>query len=147
MPKYTFYIVGLISLLLSCQTDKAPSLAPEYLYDAKDQQMISSSISSRNGTISLLYGNDEVLSNKRYSKGANYTLVTWKQKPMPGWYGTNMNSAIYSVETMSVQSGANHQLNIRYQFKTGPSFPIENTIPSAKQRINFILAQPKAVRP
>ncbi|MFN0254778.1 hypothetical protein [Pedobacter ureilyticus] len=147
MLKYTLYLICLASLLGSCQTDKAPLMAPEYLYDAKNQQMISSSINSRNGTISLLYGKDETLSSKRYSEGANYTLVTWKQKPMPGWYGTNMNSAIYSVETMSVQPGTNHQLNLRYQFKTGPSFDVKNTIPSAKERINFILTQPKAVQP
>lgn len=148
MLNYIFCLLCLAFMLSSCQDQPTPTMAPEYLYDAKDQQMISSSINENKGTISILYGNEQAIQvAKRNLPGARYTLVTWKQKPMLGWYGTNMNSEIYAVESLNIQSAKSDCINLQYQFKTGPSFVNSDGIPSKKERINFIITQPKAVRP
>jgi len=135
-------------MLSSCQEQPTPTMAPEYLYDAKGQQMISSSINITKGTISLLYGNQQAVQLSKHNlPGAAYTLVTWKQKPMPSWYGTNMNSEIYAVEHLNIQSAKGNSVNIQYQFKAGPGFVNTDGVPSKKERINFIVTQLKAIRP
>lgn len=148
----TFYLLSVVFLLSSCQNSPAPVLAPEYLYDAGDQKVISSLINNSKGTIALLYGNELAQqaasdSTGRQLPGARYTMVTWKQKPMPGWYGTNMNSEIYSVETLSILAADTKDVHTGYQFQAGPGYPPGDTKPLQKERISFITAQRRAVRP
>jgi hypothetical protein len=147
-----FYLLWLIMLLSSCQQRSLPKLAPEYLYDAKDQKVITSLINNKKNTISLLYGNavaqkaasDTVI---KQLAGARYTLVTWKQKGMPGWYGTNMNGDILSVETLDVLSTKDKHGNLNYRFKPGPGAVPDESKARPEDQIRFILVQLSAARP
>jgi len=146
-----FYLLCLVILLSSWQQHLLPKLAPEYLYDVKDQKVITSSINNENNTLSLLYGNavDEQAASDTVIKqlpGARYTLVTWKQKGMPGWYGTNKNGDILSVETLDVLSTKDEHGNLNYRFKPGPGAVPDESKARPEDQIRFILVQRSAAR-
>ncbi|RBQ11747.1 hypothetical protein DRW42_00255 [Pedobacter miscanthi] len=127
-------------------------MAPEYLFDAKGQRLISSLIDSKKGTISVIYGNEIAIKaagnhSPKALAGAEYTLVTWKQKEMPGWYGTNMNGDLYSIETLKVQGKNQQQIHLEYLFKAGHTYPKGAEAPERNGRINLITNQPAAVFP
>ncbi|KAA0991988.1 hypothetical protein [Dyadobacter aurulentus] len=145
-------IISLALLTLSCDDRNTAHLAPEYLYDAGNQRVIKSIINNKRGTIAVLYGNDPALQSASGSLskpdiGAQYTLVTWKQKPMPQWYGTHMNGEIYSIETVKVVQGNNSEPTFDYDFETGKSFKPGDRQPEKSQRVSFITGQRAAIFP
>lgn len=146
------YIFAITFLMLSCDNVKPTNLAPEYLYDAKNQKVIKSIINNRKGKIAILYGNDLALQTAGDSLlemqvGANYTLVTWNQKQMPQWYGANMNGEIYSVETVNVVQANRGDIAFQYDFSSGNGFRPGDHRPSEDQRIRFITEQRTAIFP
>jgi hypothetical protein len=153
MWKIIFCTLSIALLWSSCQQKKYANLAPEYLYEVKDQKPICSLIDNKEGNISMLYGNNVALnaandSVVRQVPGADYTLVTWKQKEMPGWYGTNMNGEIYAVETLKVSQGEKQQPKSDYQFKAGKAYSsVVVRSPDHNQRIHFIIDQRAAILP
>lgn len=139
-------------LLVSCDRPSVPVLAPEYLYDRRGQDLIGSSIDENHATISLLYGNRQALIAAsavpvRRLSGAQYTLVTWKQKQMPAWYGTNMNGEIAAVERLEIFSSRDGQLNINYRLKRRRSSAASFVLSAPEDRIKFIMRQRLAVMP
>lgn len=146
------YIIALALLILSCDGRNTADLAPEYLYDAGNQKVIKSIINNKKGTIAMLYGNDLALKSAsdslpRPNIGAHYALVTWKQKQMPQWYGTNMNGEIYSIETVKVVQRNNSEPTFDYDFKTGKSFKPGDSQPEKSLRVSFITSQRAAIFP
>lgn len=143
----------LITLLWSsCRQKKQAILAPEYLYEVKDQKPICSLIDNKNGNILMLYGNNVALQTANDSlvkqvPGACYTLVTWKQKQMPGWYGTNMNGGIYAVETLKISQVGTQPLKADYELKPGEVYSSINSRFDRDKRIRFIIDQRAAVMP
>jgi len=122
------------------------------LYDAGNQKVIKSILNNKKGTIAMLYGNDLALETAHDSLskpniGAHYTLVTWKQKPMPHWYGTNINSEIYSIENVNVVPSNEAQAAFDYDFQTGAGYKQGEAKPEKEQRIQFIMSQQAAVFP
>jgi hypothetical protein len=147
----SLYIISMALLILACDGRNTAELAPEYLYDAGNQKVIKSIINNKKGTIAMLYGNDPALQSASDSLpkpkiGAQYTLVTWKQKPMPQWYGTNINGGIYSIETLKIVKRNNKELTFVYGFRTTkgrkPDWQSEKN-----QRISFITSQRAAIFP
>ncbi|WP_026629154.1 hypothetical protein [Dyadobacter alkalitolerans] len=148
----SLYIAALALFLMSCNDRNTANLAPEYLYDAGNQKVIKSIINNKKGTIAMLFGNDLALqtaqdSLTKLSPGAHYTLVTWKQKPMPQWYGTNINAEIYSVEHVNVAHRNAAALAFDYDFKAGEGFKPGDARPEKDQQIAFITSQRAAVFP
>ncbi|TLV00364.1 hypothetical protein [Dyadobacter luticola] len=148
----SIYISALALLLLSCDDRNTATLAPDYLYDAGNQAVIKSIINNKKGTISMLYGNDLALQTAHDSllkpnDGAHYTMVTWKQKPMPHWYGTNMNGEIYSIEHLKVVQRNDTQLAFDYEFQAGKGYQPGDDQPEKEQRIKLITSQRAAVFP
>ena len=146
------YILVLVFLALSCNERNTADLAPEYLYDVQNQKVIKSIINNKRATIAIIYGNDIALQNAADSlpmpkTGASYTVVTWKQKPMPHWYGTNMNGVIYSIETMKVNQIANEALTFDYDFQPVKGFTAGDIRPQKTQRVHFITSQRAAIFP
>ncbi|QEM14234.1 hypothetical protein [Mucilaginibacter rubeus] len=136
----------------ACRQKKNAVLAPEYLYEVKNQKPICSLIDNKKGNILMLYGNDVALRAANYPvtkqlPGAYYTLVTWKQKQMPGWYGTNMNGQIYTVETLKISQVAAGPLKSDYQFVPGGAYASTVARPDRNERIRFIIDQRAAVLP
>ncbi|MCF2492901.1 hypothetical protein [Dyadobacter chenhuakuii] len=148
----SLYITALALFVMSCNDRNTADLAPEYLYDAGNEKVIKSIINNKKGTIAMLYGNDIALQTAqdsllKLSPGAQYTLVTWKQKPMPQWYGTNINAEIYSVEHVNVAHRNVSGLAFDYDFKTGEGFKPGDARPGKDQQIEFITSQRAAVFP
>lgn len=147
-----FYAALLGVLLVSCSRSKQPVLAPEYLYNAGDQKLISSLINNKDHIIAIIYGNAPALRSaqdtvRTHIAGERYVMVTWRQRPMPHWYGTNMNGKILSVETVTVAQDPAGKIKYRYLLKnTGGNNSIG---PDAvrEQRIQLITGQPAAVLP
>lgn len=151
MLKIIYYTLSITLLLSSCQQKRYATLAPEYLYEVKGQKPICSLIDNKKGNILMLYGNDAAMqaandSLVRQAPGADYTLVTWRQKQMPGWYGTNMNGELYSIETLKI-SNIGKQLKSAYQFKAGKAYTAVGTRLNSAQRIQFMIDQRAAVLP
>ncbi|WP_443947076.1 hypothetical protein ACJVDH_08195 [Pedobacter sp. AW1-32] len=150
--KRFIYVFFLTLLFASCQRKKYATLAPEYLFDAKGQKLISSLIDSKRGTISIIYGNNIALeaagdSLPKAMPGAEYTLVTWKQKAMPGWYGTNMSGDLYSLETLEVLGKDQQPVQLKYLFSAGYTYSKGTEAPERNGRISLITSQPTAVFP
>ncbi|MCE7039139.1 hypothetical protein [Dyadobacter sp. CY312] len=145
-------IIALVLLMLSCDDRNTAHLAPEYLYDAGNQMVIKSIINNKKGTISMLYGNELALqaasdSLSKPNIGAHYTLVTWKQKPMPQWYGTNMNGDIYSIEHLKVVQRNEARFAFDYDFQSEKGYQPGDDRPEKEERIKFITSQRAAVFP
>ncbi|MCF0040427.1 hypothetical protein [Dyadobacter fanqingshengii] len=148
----SIYIISIGLLMLSCDDRNTATLAPEYLYDAGNQKVIKSIINNKKGTIAMLYGNDLALESASDSLpepniGAHFTLITWKQKPMPQWYGTKMNGEIYSIEHLKVVQRNETRFAFEYDFQTGKGDQPGEDRPDKEQRIAFITSQHAAVFP
>ncbi|MCF0063801.1 hypothetical protein MUK70_00475 [Dyadobacter chenwenxiniae] len=148
----SLYIIALALFIMSCDDHNTANLAPEYLYDAGNQKVIKSILNNKKGTIAMLYGNDLALQSAHDSLpkpniGAHYTLVTWKQKPMPQWYGTNMNGEIYSIETLKIVKRNKTELTFDYEFQIGKGYKPADWQSEKSQRISFITSQRAAIFP
>lgn len=71
-------------------------------------------------------------------------MVTWKEKAMPNWYGTNMNGEIAFIETVSLLQDKAGKLSYNYKIQRGTlSWQHMNK----KQRVHHIINQLAAVFP
>jgi hypothetical protein len=100
----------------------------------------------------MLYGNDPAIQSasdplSKPNIGTHDTLVTWKQKPVPQWYGTNMNGEIYSIELLKVMQRNAMQFAFDYDFQTGKAYQPGDSRPEKKQLIEFITCQRAAIFP
>ena len=148
----SFYTVMLGLFLASCNQKKEAVLAPEYLYNGGNEQVISSLINNKKGTIAIIYGNDLALRSSRDSlrkhiAGERYVMVTWKQRPMPHWYGTNMNGGIIAVETVKVSQGPKGDVFFDYQLAPGQGTQFVSQDINKDTRIKLIIGPPAAVFP
>jgi hypothetical protein len=151
-PIISLYIAALALFTFSCDERNTATLAPEYLYDAGNQKVIKSILNNKKSTVAMLYGNDlawQVAQDTAPEPtiGAHYTLVTWKQKPMPQWYGTSMNGAISSIEHVRIVHRNGGEAAFEYNFQTGPGYKSGDGRPEKDQRIRWIVSQQAAVFP
>ncbi|GAA4323727.1 hypothetical protein GCM10023149_24870 [Mucilaginibacter gynuensis] len=142
----------LILALFSCNRPDVPVLAPEYLHNVKNLKVITSMINTKDSTISILYGNEQALrfsgdTLNGHQPGEEFEMVTWEQKPMPHWYGTNMNGRILFIETVKVNAGTANGVNFKYALKQGPAAPFIKPKSHQADRINLITRQVAAVFP
>ena len=147
----SLYIISMANLMLSCNDHNTANLAPEYLFDAGNQKVIKSIINNKEGTIAMLYGNDLALQSaydslQMPSAGTRYTLVTWKQKAMAQWYGTNMNGEIYSIEILKIVKRSKAKLTFDYNLQPRKGYK-HDWREEKRQRINFITSQRGATFP
>jgi hypothetical protein len=152
MHKKTFFILSLGLFLFTCSRNNKTQLAPEYLFDQSDEHVICSLINNKQGTISLIYGNDLAIKYAQdtlstHVKGEKFVMVTWMQKPMPHWYGTNMNGNILSVETVNVSQTPNGNVMYDYQLKQTDGRHLVKRDSINDKRIKLITSQMAAVFP
>lgn len=151
-PIISLYIAALTLFVMACDDRNTATLAPEYLYDAGNQKVIKSILNNQKSTVAMLYGNDIALQAAQNTMsepviGAQYTLVTWKQKPMPQWYGTSMNGGISSIEHVRIVHRNGGGVAFEYDLQTGAAYKSDDAQPAKEQRIRFIIAQQAAVFP
>jgi hypothetical protein len=150
MKNKIFFLGCLCLTIIACNNGKAPKLAPEYLFTPKDEQVISSIINNKNGTIAIVFGNNAAVKSAGESKnthfpGERFTMITWKQKPMPHWYGTHMNGEIFTIETVAIVKGGKGENRFRYHAQPQSGYRAGNQ--NEQQRIKFIISRPAAVFP
>jgi len=110
---------------------------------------ITSSIQSRDSTMSTLYGNDTAFDyalnhpDAAYPENAVLYEVTWKQKPDEVWFGGNIPKEILSVEKVSVTENT----DVYEKFAGNPLKKVESGSEEEKLRRDFILNQRMAVSP
>ena len=146
------YVLVLCIFLLSCSSEQYPVLAPEYIFNNVDLKVISSIINRKKGTIAVIYGNDQAFNTasntmREHSDGEKFEMVTWRLKPMPKWYGTDMNGEMLSVETVEVSKKADGQLLFNYHYKPTDNSSQRIQKPDNRKQMEFIVSQPAAVFP
>ncbi|RFZ90227.1 hypothetical protein D0C36_20730 [Mucilaginibacter conchicola] len=152
MMKIIFFAVIISMFFSACSEKKAPVLAPEYLFHEEGQKVITSLINDKIGTISIIYGNEGAFRSaldpvKNHVSGERYIMVTWKQKPMPHWYGTDMNGPIISVETVITRSDQAGRVSFDYSSALCNGKLLDSKDKDHNHRARFIADQPAAVFP
>lgn len=137
--------------VLSCKRNTQTVLAPEYLHHESGSQVITSLINIKKNTIAIIYGNDRAVqfarsAGKDHQPGERYVMVTSKQKPMPNWYGANMNGGIISIETVNIIASEKGDIDYDYRRTNMDSAGINDDI-NKEIRIKFITSQPAAAYP
>jgi hypothetical protein len=152
MLNRTLTVVAVISLLLLCCTNPPrPMYALGHLPANSDQKVITSLINNKTKVIAICYGNELAVQAANdmhaHQGGESYTLVTWQQRPMPQWYGTNMNGKLLSIETVNVTVNGAGKLSYAYKFQSSLQSSTTPQAQNSEARIRFISNQRAAVFP
>jgi hypothetical protein len=146
-------LITVIVISIACNRSATDSSAKREMFDAKGQEVITSSANEKQGTMSVLYGNSAALqaaldSTGRHKPGEVFTLATWDRFANPRWYGTYINGRIKTVETIIVLPALHGGVNVEYTLVkgSGPKDVNGSTI-SRQDRIGFILNQEPSVFP
>jgi phosphoribosyl-AMP cyclohydrolase len=124
----------------ACSKEKNRELAPAALYQKNGMHPVSSSFNQKKQVISILYAN-EVARNGVNTGNQKYTLVTWKQKPHPLWFGGNTNGEILSVEKINLSKTEKGISNIHYQKQLAYNSGKTEENMNVRERIRYILEQ------
>ena len=138
--------------MLGCNKSHNLSPAPETIFDEPGMHVVTSIFNQRTETISVLYGNDEALSHAGLDRpehvaGEEFKLVTWRLKPNPLWFGSNINGPLHSVETVKIVADANDAARIDYGVENRSEDVAKIAPANRDERINFIFAQTASVFP
>ena len=112
-------------------------------------RVITSWINKRDSTMSTLYGNDVAVQYARtngeniYPAGSVLSVVTWKQREDPRWFGAKIPQKVGSVEFVAV-TGPGAYTYQRYD--GSPLKKVEDGI-APHDRAAYVLSQRAAVMP
>jgi hypothetical protein len=114
----------------------------------REGKVITSGIDRSDKTMFTLYGNDAAAAvakagaGQTYPAGAELSLVTWKQREDPHWFGANIpdQDNVLSVEKVIFRAGAGGRAQPVYENTGTVSGP-------ANERISYILGQRASVMP
>jgi len=140
-------ILPLLSLVvLTCASPDKRSI-----FDAGGQKPITSFLSKKLNTVSILFGNQQALETAKMGRmhqgGEVFTLVTWNQQNKEFWYPALINGRIKSIEVVKL-SLANNRINQEYSLVKGPAPANTAHIRfKERERIDFILSQRASVYP
>jgi hypothetical protein len=146
------YLLLLVLIVSSCGRTVKPTLAPETIYNSQGKKVIGSSFNNHLGTLSVLYGNEAAFqkagqSSGNHAPGEVFTLVTWKQKPMPGWYGSDINGSMERIETVGVVRDGPGNTGYTYKLQEkGVNVP-GHLVLNRQGRIDFIINHSASVFP
>lgn len=118
-------------------------------------RVISSSVDTKNATMSTLYGNDAAVQHARanaqhhYPNGATLSLVTWTQQEDDRWFGAKIAAQTKSVEFVFVRASADGKPLYSYQLYSGAPLKkaSEQESPTPTGRAAELLSQRAAVMP
>ena len=156
-----FLSVALAFASAACHDPRELSPNPETIFDDHGLHVVTSFHNDRTKTISVLYGNDKALAHARSERAAHtrgvptpgvptpgevFKLVTWDLKQNPLWFGSNINGAVQSVETVTVSAGESGP-SVDYAVEYPAQKSGKNAVLSNAERISFIFAQRASVFP
>jgi hypothetical protein len=124
----------------ACSQEKNRGLVPASLYQENEMHPVSSSFNPKRQLITILYAN-EAARERVPNKDEKYTLVTWKQKAHPLWFGGNTNAEILSVEKIRLLKKEKGISNIHYQKQLKEGERNAEAPMDVRKRIRYILEQ------
>ncbi|MBS7565373.1 hypothetical protein KHS38_13255 [Mucilaginibacter sp. Bleaf8] len=159
MKRISTFIISAFAIFISCKQASNPdqlinqkaSLPDHFKLSELHQKVITSFISKKDSTMSILYGNHEAYnaldSNVPSSlSGVSATLVTWRQQDDPHWFGARIPGDLLAVETIKAAgTGKNTVLN--YQRYTGKQLVKLADTTGRAGRIKFIMSQQASILP
>jgi len=162
----TTWILGVVYLLglLGCSEPKrfapapfnqAAALTGEMPYDPLHFKVLTSAVSRKDSSIYTVFGNDRAIEYARshlqgdYPVGSVISLVTWKQKGDPHWFGGLIPGQAASVEFVIVEAGANQIPQYVYVEYRGTPLKKMTSQPEMlpSDRAAYLLAQRAAFLP
>ncbi|HEY9259854.1 hypothetical protein [Chitinophaga sp.] len=146
IPFITFTII----LFMGCSTAKKnmPAIRP-YVFNDSGLQVITTIINEKAGSVSMLYGNKAAMDYhinhlSAHQPEEQYRLVTYREQDNKYWFGSYINGALLSVETVNMLPLANQQ-QPAYTIQTYNGYAATET--DAASRTNFIQNQDLAWYP
>ncbi|WP_316845477.1 hypothetical protein [Pedobacter psychrodurus] len=124
----------------ACNKAKKHELVPASLYQENGMHPVSSSFSQKRQIITILYAN-EAARERVPNKDEKYTLVTWKQKAHPLWFGGNINAEILFVEKIRLLKKEKGISDIHYQKELIKGERNAEALMDVRERIRYILEQ------
>jgi len=121
------------------------------MFDAGHDEVITCWANQSQRTMSILFGNKaaieaSLIGTGKHQPGEVYTLVTWNQIDNPHWYGSNINGAIKSVETVKFLLSPKSDVVAKYYLLIGqPMVDGNNKNIDEDIRISFIVNQKPSV--
>jgi Haem-binding domain/Cytochrome P460 len=120
-----------------------------------EDRVISSSIQSKEGTMSTLYGNRIAVNfirmnnSQDYPVGSVLTMVTWSQKADSHWFGARIPGNIKFIEKVRFENAGNGKSLPQYEKYSGNSTAKLESINQCdfKSRLNYILMSRASVMP
>jgi len=111
-----FFVISLLAA--GCANDQRHDLYNESAsqfdvsetgFNPLEGNVISTFIDVRDTTMSTLYGNDSAARHAElkapYADGDILSLVTWKQRADPYWFGGNIPDSVVVIEIVRFESG------------------------------------------
>lgn len=152
MTKITLLFLAAV-VALACNKQRPDKAHTRAMFDAGGLQVITSFANSKQQTMSLLYGNTAaktyVLSGTSvHTPGEVFRLVVYKQADNKYWYGSYINGAIKSIETITSRStaGSANQLAYKLEYGEAPADSTGNKANTAT-RLTYILSYRASVFP
>jgi hypothetical protein len=126
--------------------DQAASLPDSVAKHPLGGKVIATIVNPKEGTMSTLYGNDLAVKSARkgqpYPGGAFLSLVTWRQRDDPHWFGGRIPKGPAAIETVSFDSAGNPYYNRRLSLNEKKP-PLD----SVDQRLPYITGLKASVLP
>ncbi len=118
-------------------------------------KVIYSTVNKQQGIMSTLYGNDIAVNFARthdaveYPAGSVLTMVTWKQKEDPHWFGAVIPDRVQSIEKVTFTEANYKTMLPTYELKQGNPLPEAKTsqTDAIKERIQVIINRTASVMP
>lgn len=148
-----------LALIISCVicscTHTQPNKAhTREVFDARGLKVITSFASRKQQTISVLYGNQLAMQSAatgshKHVAGELFKLVTFRQANNTYWYGSYINGAVKSIETLYTKPAVSgNSMMLYYTVERGKApLNIAGSTASAHERINNILSHRALVFP
>jgi hypothetical protein len=103
------------AVFIGCSTAKkdTPAIRP-FVFNDSGLQVITTIINEKAGSVAMLYGNRAAMDYHNNHLPAHqpeeqYKLVTFREQDNKYWFGSYINGALLSVETVDMQPLANGQ--------------------------------------
>jgi len=128
--------------------DTEASLKGQLPWQPMDGYVITAWIDPHAGTMATLYGNEVAIMQARaddrpvYPRGSSVSLVIWKQKEDPRWFGAKVPASVQSVEFVTIGGTSDHTRYSYRRFEGSPSVQTASADGAApNERSAFLLSQ------
>lgn len=140
-----FLLLFFITIAAACSNPAPDKQHTREIFNAGDLQVITSFANRQQQTMCVLFGNTAAETcalggYKTHVPGEIFKLVTFKQADNKYWYGSYINGAVQSIETITTDAPG--QLTYRLERRHSKG---EGASPAG--RISYIFSHPPSVFP